>query len=449
MKRTMKLDDVQKAQIAREWYLIENHFLNKIKYFPKFVRLPNDIKAIALGNTRDLNKSIRKRRKAPTVPYTIPTDPNLITATFVESEQKIKTVVDGIQKEIRFVAEIDNKVQTRVYPRRDIAKPVKKVEKPESKKSEHIEDEGVEDCLFIQILDRYLCRHLERYEYFIDNAGDNNFDLVHDFIKSFERNCFDYVFYKTQSAAFDERDRTSDFDDETYIEKGEAQSMENEIDLSTEPLPDIPAEQYPDRERATAKLNSLRVDFDKYLNFVEHKIFMNMIKRTLTFPELSTAIGTRINGQLLTEQKIRTILNKIQFRFNCFMILRKFLNPELGLQYLNEMPRLCNKYFRNHRLSVLPTDERLRFVIEDDYIPSSYGPRPTYSCIEIESAMRRAGLDPVIPTHGRDFIYSSRTDFGEKVHKHAVVYVKASGWAYDHVTGDCKDLMKNENEEAA
>ena len=360
-------------------------------------------------------------------------------------------MVDGIEIETPFVAAIDNKPEIKSYPvhPKRATKAVRKIDKCESTKAKHLEDEGAEDCIFIRILDRYLFRHLAKYEIFIDNAVDDNFDLIYDFIKSFERNCFEHVFYKTQSAAFDKRNyEIATFDESLYL-TGDTEMRENEIALSTEPLPDMPAEQYPNRERATAKLNSLRVDFDKYLNFVEHKIFMNMIKRTLTYSELSTVIGPRMHGELLTEQKIRTILNKIQFRFNCFMILRKFLNPELGLHYLNEMPRLCNKYFRNHMLSVLPTDERLRFVVEDDYVPAGDMPRPTYSCMEIESAMQNARLAPFISTHGRDFLYSSCTDFNGKVHKHAVVYVKASGWAYDHVTGECKDLMRHDREDEA
>jgi hypothetical protein len=268
----------------------------------------------------------------------------------------------------------------------------------------------------------------------------DNFDIRLDFFRSFLQNCFPNLIKAVMYRVNHPKDGVRE------IPVSQCQTSDREAYESEEVSMDI---DHVEKMWVMEKLENLTDNFFRLLNTLEKQTFEVMVYESKTYRQLILDIGRTLKGDMMTEDKLRHVRNLLEYRYLCYLYVMKFLEPERVLKGLNLFEKINWAFFGIKKFEQLPDIK--------DIEKMAYGKleriRKVRKSIRHEPWEVERQLEKVLGIYKHEketgnpkYIIKSKVDSSHKEYDHYVLYVNASGWAYDQIAKDSMDLFAEEKD---
>lgn len=290
---------------------------------------------------------------------------------------------------------------------------------------------------FRENLDTRLLRFIDTYK--LPPKTDENFDLEKDFRQKFTNHVEWFVRADTrrEMAARAYRDVPLGWIEEKEMDailykqslRQERESMEDKTI----------------REMQQERMEGLNKEFMRYLNTTEKIVFKGMLDQ-LSHKEMIGAVGPIKSGELLTIDKVRHLINLVQFRFICWYSANHFTDEKLAIRLLNKFPNFCSRFFGKRKLEVEEDEVGIGAMLgiakrKYDPLPQFAHNKPKHSFEEIKDRVIQVVREPKDNKgYNGDWAFNSKWYKGKK-YDSPVLYVNLSGWAYSHVDKSKWDIF--------
>lgn len=300
-----------------------------------------------------------------------------------------------------------------------------------------IDNEWATEALlrFRENLDNRLMRFLETYR--MPPKVDSNFDVLKDFRTKFTDHFEDYARKDTrrQMAARAYRDVPLSRIEESEMEEVSCRESAREDSIEDRAV----------RETQQGDMEKLNKEFVRFLNTTEKIIFRGMLDR-ITHKELIDEVGPITSGGLLTTNKVRHLINIVQFRFICWYGGNRFTDQGFAIRAMNKHPNFCSRFFGKRKLDVEGDDigiEAMLGIARGRYerLPQFAHNKPKRTLEEIRERVFQVIKQPRENSgNSGEWAFKSKWYKGKR-YDSPVVYVNLSGWAYCHVDKSKWDIF--------